>query len=259
MADEDDALRHAPHPFEFVEEARDTRSRRWPAGGRSSRRVAMRPAIGEGHREAMVVEAVGRGAREAPAAVDRQVVAVDRRRRPPSARRPVGRPGDPVRLLVAQLAGAADRRRARAPAPRPGTGSGSRRSRRRRRPGRGRSPAARSSGPCRSAMRLADAVVRLPSPRPAAPSMSAPIARRRSMTARRVGLTPTPRSVSSASGWIAAGDEPERGRRHVARDPLVDRSHRRPPSRLIHAPPRPSPAAARSRPATPRARSIRSV
>ena len=49
------------------------------------------------------------------------------------------------------------------------------------------------------------------------------------MIARRVGLTPTSRRVSSASGWMAAGDEPEgRGRRHVGRHVLIDRLHRRP-------------------------------
>ena len=48
------------------------------------------------------------------------------------------------------------------------------------------------------------------------------------MTARRVGLTPTPRSVELGVGVDRARDEPERRRRDVARDPFAHRLHRRP-------------------------------
>ena len=78
--------------------------------------------------------------------------------------------------------------------------------------------------------RLADVwpLTSAPVPSTGVSVMSAPIARRMSMTARRVGFTPTPRSVRSASGWIAAGDEPEGCSRHVAGNALVDRRHRSP-------------------------------
>ena len=135
--------------------------------------------------------------------------------------------GDPVGFLVAELAGATDRRRAVGAGPPPGTGPGSRRSPRRRRPGRGRCRGARTSarpGRRRGSPTSSAAGRR----RSARSSMSAPMRRSRSMTARRVGLTPTSRRVSSASGWIAAGDQPEGGRGHVARDPLIDRLHRHP-------------------------------
>ena len=56
-------------------------------------------------------------------------------------------------------------------------------------------------------------------------SMSAPIERRMSMTARRVGFTPTSRMVELGIGVDGAGDQPERGRRDVARDPFIDRLH----------------------------------
>ena len=59
-------------------------------------------------------------------------------------------------------------------------------------------------------------------------SMSAPIARSRSMTPRRVGLTPDVAEGQLGIGMDRAGDEPERGRRDVARHPLVDRLHRQP-------------------------------
>ena len=86
--------------------------------------------------------------------------------------------------------------------------------------------------------------------------MSAPIARRRSMMARRVGLTPTSRSVSSASGWIdaatsqnAAADTSPGTRWSIACTAL-------PPSTDQAAPP--SGSVARST-GMPRARSMRSV
>ena len=75
--------------------------------------------------------------------------------------------------------------------------------------------------------------------------------------ARRVGLTPTPRIVSSASGWIApatsqnAAAETSPGTRSLTAC-TVD-----PPSRLMATPP-PGPSAA-TWTGTPRARSIRSV
>ena len=78
------------------------------------------------------------------------------------------------------------------------------------------------------------------------------------MTARRVGLTPTPRSVSSASGWMAAAtsqnaaDETSPGTRSLTA--LTDI----PPSRLIATGP-PAPPVASVTTGTPRARNIRSV
>ena len=62
---------------------------------------------------------------------------------------------------------------------------------------------------------------------PADSSMSAPIERRMSMIARRVGLTPTSRSDELGIGMDRARDEPERRRRDVARDPLLHCTHRR--------------------------------
>ena len=61
------------------------------------------PGDREGHRQAVIVEAVGLGAVEDGAAVDAEVVAVDL---DPGAERAQagGDPGDPVGLLVAQLA-----------------------------------------------------------------------------------------------------------------------------------------------------------
>ena len=59
-------------------------------------------------------------------------------------------------------------------------------------------------------------------------SMSAPIARRMSMTARRVGLTPTSRSVSSASGWIAPATSQNAAAETSPGTRSIDRLHRRP-------------------------------
>ena len=80
-------------------------------------------------------------------------------------------------------------------------------------------------------------------PPPARSSMPAPIERRMSMTARRVGLTPTSRIVSSASGWMApatsqkaaAETSPGPVPRSPAPPPLL-----RPSRRTAH--PAPSPA-----------------
>ena len=77
------------------------------------------------------------------------------------------------------------------------------------------------------------------------------------MMARRVGFVLTPSSRSSASGWIAAGDQPERGRRRVGRDGLVDGGDGRWPGDA-HGVPSVG-GRALVAPATPRARSIRSV
>ena len=87
-------------------------------------------------------------------------------------------------------------------------------------------------------------------------SMSAPIERRMSMTARRVGLTPTSWMTSSASGWTApatsqnAAAETSPGTCSSIAATALPPSLSRPPS---HRPP-----SVRST-GTPRARSIRSV
>ena len=120
-------------------------------------------------------------------------------------------PGEPVRLLVAQLAGAADpvvpwawrRRQAEDRDLVDGRGDLGRPER--------RSPAARTIATTRSASRLADASVGRGASRSV--DRRRPSRRRRSMIARRVGFTPTPRRVSSASRMDRPGDEPERGRR----------------------------------------------
>ena len=197
------------------------------------------------------------GAAQAGTALDAQVVAVDL---DPRAQRAQARgdPGDPVGFLVAQLAGAADRRSCPSAWPRPGTGPGSRRSRRRRRRGRGRSPWSSDERTTQVGDRLADVIGHAASAaRPVAPRCRRPSRRSRSMIARRVGLTPTPRRRQLGVGMDRAGDQPERGRRDVARDALIDRLHRRPPcDRPGHRPIRSVASAPR---ATPRARSIRSV
>ena len=70
-------------------------------------------------------------------------------------------------------------------------------------------------------------------------SIRAPIRRSRSTTARRVGFTPTPRSVELRVRVDRPGDEPERGRGHVGRDPFVDGSHAYP---SLDTPGRPRPS-----------------
>ena len=79
------------------------------------------------------------------------------------------------------------------------------------------------------------------------------------MTARRVGLTPTPRSVSSASGWIAAATSQNAAAETSPGTRSLDRTHRRPSFETDRHRPAGPAARPRSRPATPRARSIRSV
>ena len=237
-------------PFRGRRRSRDRRSRpsraarSWSRRWRRARR-SRRSSPGGGRRGCR-----SSAPRERRAAVDLEVVAVDLD--PRAERAQAGRdPGDPVRFLVAQLAGAADDGRARRPGPRPGTGPGSRRSRRRRRPGRARSPRSVDDRTTQVGDRLADAVVGAASC--GRSSMSAPIARRRSMTARRVGLTPTSRRVSSASGWMApatsqnAAAETSPGTRSVDRlhrQPSFDRpGHRRRPARPPARPARRVPAA----------------
>ena len=89
-------------------------------------------------------------------------------------------------------------------------------------------------------------------------SIRAPIRRNRSMTARRVGLTPTDRTVSSASGWIAAATSQKAA---ADTSPGIRSSSartRKPPVRL-HATPSPEPSSDCRSTGTPLARSIRSV
>ena len=135
--------------------------------------------------------------------MDADVVAVDLDVGRPG-RRDRGDAGDPVGLLVPELARATDRGGPARSAPRPGAEDGDAvESPPRHRPAQGRSRkdfrGAHGRGR-RRARRSGDAVLGVI--RPGASSMSAPILRRLSMMARRVGLTPTLRMVSSASGWI---------------------------------------------------------
>ena len=180
--------------------------------------------------------------RPAPA-VDAQVVAVDVE--PRAERGQAGRDaGDAVRFLVAQLAGAADRRRA--------IGHGRREAQDRDLVDGRRDVVAAEVDPAQIgrshdqvADRLADPVVGVARPcrRPAVPRCRRPSRRSRSMTARRVGLTPTSWRVELGVRMDRAGDQPEGGRGHVARHPLVHRLH----ARSLLAPtrsPRPSASAA---------------
>ena len=187
------------------------------------------------------------------AAGDPEVVAVDL---DPGAERPQagGGPGDPVGLLVAELAGAADDGRAA------GGGRGEAQDRdlvdRGGDVGRPELDGAERSRSGRRDRRSARRRRRRRRRRAGRSSMSAPIERRMSMTARRVGLTPTSRRISSASGWMApatsqnAAAETSPGTRSVTActEPLLR------PSR----PPRRPRRSVRST-GTPRARSIRSV
>ena len=94
-------------------------------------------------------------------------------------------------------------------------------------------------------------------------SISAPMARRRSMTARRVGLTPTSRIRRSASGWIAAATSQKAAAETSPGTRSSIAAIVRPPSRVTAtAPGRSSASAGASRSVVtpiPRARSIRSV
>ena len=219
---------------------------------------------GEGHRQAVIVEAVGWRADEGAAAVDPHVVAVDvdpDAEGPKAARRAV----DPVGLLVAQLTRAAEQPQTLVSVEQTANiGGGTiwnkaaldevaeidRSSLERTTRSATGSPTPSSAAPVPAPARLP-----LPLPSIGRSSIRAPIARRMSMIARRVGLTPTLRSVSSASGCVApatsqnAAAEMSPGTRSLT-VPTLD-----PPSRLTAAPP-PSVSV---RTSTPRARSIRSV
>ncbi len=158
---------------------------------------------GEGHRQPVIVESLGRRLRRA--ASGRSIVMSspldgDPRAQGASARRRCRRSG---RIPCC----AARRRRGswscRAPGWRPGRGSGSRRWPPPPRAGP-RSMAAQLARSDRQVgQRLAGSSAVGGRRRPAVSSIRAPIRTRKSMAARRVGFTPTPRSVSSASGWIA--------------------------------------------------------
>ena len=184
---------------------RRSRDRRWrpsraarsivsPAGDEAGDR--------EGHREAVVVEAVGRGAvqgsrrrrsrRSSPSIVDPGAERAQARRR--------SRRSGPI-----PCGGARRRRGSRSCPRRRGRGEAEDRDLVDRRghvgrPELDRRAASRSGRRGRPSARRRRR--RAPAPRGRS-SMSAPIERRMSMTARRVGLTPTSRSVSSASGWMA--------------------------------------------------------
>ena len=242
-------------PFRGRRRSRGRRSRRWPAARRRSSPSATRPAIAN-------VIASRWSSRLSTVAPRRARPAVIRRSSPSTSTSRAERgearrdAGDPVGLLVAQLAGAADAASCRRRGRRRGTGPGSRRSRRRRRAGPRSMAWSRLERIVMSAIGSPPSTAG-PSGRSTTSLMSAPIEPRMSMTARRVGLTPTPRRVSSASGWIApatsqnAAAETSPGTRSLTAS-TVD-----PPSRLIAAPP-PGPSATVST-LTPRARSIRSV
>ena len=207
-------------PFRGRRRSRDRRSRRWPAGGRSSARQrrarrSRTSSPGGGRRGCRRSRPrAGRPPRIA------EVVAVDG---DVDAEGPetVGRAGDPVRFLVAELAGAADRRRAG----RVRRGQAQDRDLVDRgrdvRPGRGRSRAARTSGRGgrRAARRRRPGRRARPRHRRGVSSMSAPIARSRSMIARRVGFTPTPRKDQ-------VGVRVDRRRRRARRRPPTRRPGR---------------------------------
>ena len=114
--------------------------------------------------------------------------------------------------------GPADRSWCRTPRRRPGTGPGSRRSpppRRRRTRSTARSGADRTTRSARGSPSG-------PAARRGVSSMAAPMRRRMSMMARRVGFVLTPSRRSSASGWIERGDQPERRAGRVGGDGLVE-------------------------------------
>ena len=142
-------------------------------------------------------------------------------------------------------------------ASRPGRGPGSRRSPRRRRPGRGRSRGARDERTTRSAIGSPTSVG-IGAGRRRRPLLDVGAHRAQDVddrAARRVDADVAERQLGVRVD--RARDEPERGRRDVARDPLLDRLHRHPsfaPSRPPARPARPSRSTG-----TPRARSIRSV
>ena len=213
---------------------------------------------GERHREAVIVEAVGDGAVERRAAMDRQVVAVDldagaeRRGGPatvPAIRSDsLCRSSPAPRIIVVP----------RTPASRPGRGSGSRRSRRPPRPDRGRSPGARSNGPRGrpSARRRRSPAS---TPRPCRPLLDVGAHRPEDVDdgpSRRIDADAAERQlgVRMDRRRRRARTRPPRHRPGPARSPLP----REPPPSRLTATPRPAPSSSVG-PATPRARSIRSV
>jgi hypothetical protein len=88
-------------------------------------------------------------------------------------------------------------------------------------------------------------------------SMSAPIASRRSIALRRVGLTPTPTRVSSASGWQAPATSQKTAEERSPATRSSSGATVWPPRRLTTTPPGVAPSELSTE--TPRARSIRSV
>ena len=204
-------------PFRGRRRSRDRRSP--PSPGRPTVVSPLGDEAGdrEGHRQPVVVEAVGDGARAAAGRRGSRCRRRRPRRRAPRAREPGRDPGDPVGFLVAELARAAESASCRSPRRRPGTGSGSRRSpppRRRAPRSTARSGADRTT---RSASGSPHAVVRAAAA--TVSSMSAPIARRMSMMARRVGFdADVARGVSSASGWIAPATSQNAAAETIGRD-----------------------------------------
>ena len=172
----------------------------------------------------MVVEAVhGRAVQPAPAG-DAQVVAVDRDVDPERSQS-VGGTGDPIGLLVAELAGAADRRGSR------GVGRGEAQDRDLIDGGR---DLARPEVD-RAQLRRADTEVGQGLADPVVDRSDRCLGDVRAHGPEEVNDRPACRvHADVAEGQVRvgvdrAGDEPEGGRRHVARDVLVDRRHH-PPS-----------------------------
>ena len=185
---------------------------------------ATRPAIGEGHRQTVIVEAVRLGAVEPGRTGDAQVVAVDLDPRAECAQAG-GRPGDPVGLLVAELAGAADDGRA------VGGGRGEAQDRdlvdgggHVRRTEVDGAQARRPHG--QVGQRLADAVVG----RVVVGSLLDVGAHRaQDVDDRATGrVDPDVEDRELGVGMDRPGDQPEGRGRDVARDTLRDRAHRNP-------------------------------
>ena len=199
VADEDDPLRHArtlssSRKKPGYEIAADPAS----ADGRLA--LGDEAGDGERHRQPVIVKRLGDRAAESRAAVDLDVVALDADLRARGPERPSAMPGDAVGLLVPELGRAADPRRAG----RRGGGQAQDRDlvdRRRHVGGREVDRPER----CRPDHEVREGLaVRPPRPGSACSSMAAPMRRRMSMMARRVGFVLTPSRRSSASGWIEA-------------------------------------------------------
>ena len=190
-------------PLRDRRRSRDRRSRRWPAAPIVVAPPATRPAIAKVIARRWSSRLSVARPVERPSAVDRR----GRRRRPRRCAPSAPQPGRDARRSGPIPCGAARRRRGSSSCPRARAAA-------RHRTGISSIAAATSSGAdldrraARSTgrevgHRLADAVVGARVADAGRSSIRAPIRRSRSMTARRVGLTPTSRSVSSASGWIA--------------------------------------------------------